>query len=315
MTVLSCIEKPMSRTGRVTGTEVTEERVFLVQSDTPFESGYTLYSSGLIPVYLSVHPTNPYSRMKDFTYSQPDGKLAYTVTVHYDNKPITQDDRNKEFLNPLDRPAKTKWDKRKEVVPMERDVHGNPIVNSAGEYFDPPPEKTETLWMLKVEKNVETRPTWLAEYEDAINDADLVIPGVFTAPKGCAKLVIDDLGDEMEENDITFFVLKYTLEFRKKPDPTNCYDGKDFSTSVTPTGWQMVALNQGLKQLQLTGSPPTLQMENMTDDNGDTLTAPYPLDLSGRKISGDTQEELLDAIRWLVWDQYESKDLSVLPLS
>jgi hypothetical protein len=314
MTVLSCIEKPMSRTGRVTGTEVTEERVFLVQSDTPFESGYTLYSSGLIPVYLSVHPTNPYSRMKDFTYSQPDGKLAYTVTVHYDNKPITQDDRNKEFLNPLDRPAKTKWDKRKEVVPMERDVHGKPIVNSAGEYFDPPPEKTETLWMLKVEKNVETRPTWLAEYEDAINDADLVIPGVFTAPKGCAKLVIDDLGDEMEENDITFFVLKYTLEFRKEPDANQCYDGTDPGTVSTPTGWQLVALNQGLKELYEDESGDSV-LRNMTDDDGDLLTAPYPLTPEGAKITGATASERRDEINWLVWDQYESKDLSVLPLS
>lgn len=327
MTIIRCEEEELTREGAVSGVETSEKRTFIVESNSVRESIYTIVSSPIVQaavsggplIYLSVHPQHPYSFVKSATYTaHPEGRKFYRLIVNYDSKPITQQDRNRKVLNPLERKAITRWDKRKEMIPADRDIYGNPLVSVPGEYFDPPPERAETIWIYRVEKNVPVPPTWLADYEDSVNDAVMYIYDrdgnqIYTIQKGCGKLIIDDMGDMKEENEVEFVTFKFSIELKTRPAITfnggvpTTRDGTDPTTPIQPDGWDLIALHHGFKELDSGGN-----LINIKDDEDATITAPYPLDDAGAKITGATAAERRANIIFLVWDQFQKKDFSVL---
>lgn len=320
MAVLQFRERRARRSGSATGVEFTDNRVFLIKTDSMVESSASLYAYGVTPRYLDpISPAFPYLTMRKFSYTQP-ASLWYEITCEYSSGPISQEDHNRAIANPLSRPALTRWDKRKETVPADRDIDGQPKVNTAGEAFDPPPEKTETIWIYRVVKNLPLPPTWLADYEDSVNDQTMRIyerdgTPIYTILRGGAKLVIDDLGDLHEENGVEFYQFKFSLELKLRPDiyvgsggKMNTRNGQSPTAEVIPEAWQTVGLNHGLKEIK------SGVLTNMTDDDGSTLTAPYPLTETGAKVTGSNVAARRNAVIFLVWDDLKHKDFSVLPM-
>ncbi len=324
MTILSCAEVPFTRKGDADGVTVNDNRRFLVKSDSAHESIFTIGSSAvfrtamtgssILDPYLSGHPQNPYAYCKKIDYANEGGRTAYQVGAYYDSKPITRDDRDRAILNPCDRRAKYRWDKKKTTTTRFYDVEGKAVCNAAGEWFDPPPEKEETNWIFRVEKNLPVTPAWLGDYEDTVNDADITIFGGILVPKRCARFVIDDLGTEHEENGFTFFTVKFSLELKRAPvayvgsGTANIRDGQDPTMVFPPTGWALYCLYQGLKVKKSVGST---ERVNMKDDNSQSVTSPLPLDADGLRLVDPKPTTVI----YLAWRQYDDADYSVFPLN
>ena len=138
MAFISAGEIPERRTGSVTGTIAKETRVFKAKSNSGYESTFTAVASGLSPSFLDIHPQNPYVTCRELEVRQTDGKWGYEVTAQYSSEALSREEKERGVLDPTDRRAIHKWDKRRSTIAQIRSYNGNAIVNAAGEYFDPP---------------------------------------------------------------------------------------------------------------------------------------------------------------------------------
>ncbi len=312
-TPLAANEVAGSRGGKVTGVQGDESVTWLMRTNSAFETMATLFAYGVLPAYLSPHPQAPYATLREFSYKPVtetnSGVGAYDVTANYSSAPLSQDDRDKAILNPTERPAKITVKANKVMEAYDRDRDGKAITNAAGDPFDPPLERAVPRWVFSVVKNVAEVPLWFLEYEETVNAADFDIKGV-TVTKGCAKLSGITISDEMVENGFDFLQLAFEVEVKAAPPGTNVRKGWEPTDTYTPDGWTTILLNQGLRQRVPGGGSGTYEIENMTDKNGDQLTAPGLLDENGEQITNPYETAI-----FLAWETLNEKDFSVLPVT
>jgi hypothetical protein len=162
----------------------TRRRQWLVMTDSRVYNESAVLQEGVIagnfPVpYVSVFPDEPAYLCKRLTARQEkNSPLHWIVTAMWDTKPWDDDDDE----NPLDRRAKIRWSTVKYQKAVEKDRDGEAILNSAGDYFDPPPLKDVSRWTATVSKHLPAVPTAILDYADKLNDADWAIQGV-TVPQ------------------------------------------------------------------------------------------------------------------------------------
>lgn len=192
----------------------TRRRSWLVFTDTrAYDEGQLLLdgiSGGTFPTpYLSTHPDDARFLCKRLAGKQDTrSPLHWRVTADYDTKPWDNDDEE----NPLDRRTKVSWSTVKYQKAIEKDRDGEAILNSAGDYFDPPPLKDVSRWTATITKNLDAIPTAIFDYPDAINDADWTLQGI-TIPQHTAKIIGIQISDLQKEGDVEFYTFTYTVEF------------------------------------------------------------------------------------------------------
>ncbi len=310
---LAANEIPGQRSGGITGVQGDETVVWLMQTTSAFETMASLFAYGVLPAYLSPHPQAPYATLRELTYKPAAptnvGHGAFHVTGKYSSAPLSQDDRDKAIQDPTARPAKITVKSSKVMEAYNKDVDGYFICNAAGDEADPPLERPVSRWVFSVVKNVPSVPVWFLEYEEATNDADFTIKGV-NVLKGCAKLSGITISDDMTENGVSFLQLAFEVEVRAAPTGINVIDGRTPAdkTAFTPEGWTTLLLNQGLRERD-PDSP--IAVTNMTDANGDQLTAPTLLEADGTKMANPDSSSAI----YLAWRTLPEKDFSVLPVT
>lgn len=311
-TPLAANEVPGTRSGNLSGVEGAESVTWLMQTNSAFETMFTLEAYGVLPAYLSPHPQATYATRREITYKPAvatnAGVGAYHVTAKYSSAALSQTERDKQVLDPRDRPARIVVKSRKVMEAYDKDISGNPVVNAASDYFDPPPERPVTRYVFSVSKNVAVVPLWFLEYEEAVNNASFSIKGV-TVGTGCAKLSDIAISDDMVENGFDFLQLSFEIEVRKAPSGGTFKDGSSSTRprpSYTPNGWTTVLLNQGLYQFDADD-----KLVRCTDENEANAVSPKLLDASGTQIANPAPA---DAV-FLCWENHALKDFSVLPLT
>lgn len=157
-----------------------------------FSSGHTLTDchfdcfsaddgSTSIPNYGSLHPQTSYARVARVEPKETNSRLIWNVEVAYD------EDRDR-TSSPTSEPADLRFGVRTERVVIWQDKDGNPIVNSAGQWFDPPIVKDVHYLTLAVVRNVTSYDPELAQdYMDTVNSDTVVIAGL-TLSEGQARL-------------------------------------------------------------------------------------------------------------------------------
>ena len=308
---LAANELPGHRAGSVANGVIEETVVWLMQTNSAFESMATLIAYGVLPEYLDPHPQSPAATLRKLTYKTAaptnTAKGAFHVTANYSSAPLSQDDRDKAIQDPTARPAKIAVKAKQVMESYNKDIDGYFICNAAGDESDPPLERPVTRWVFSVMKNVAVIPAWFLDYEEAVNDADFEIKGVIVT-KGCAKLSGITISDDMVENDITFMQLAFEVEVKAAPTGINVKDGRDPETDFTPEGWTTLLLNQGLRERD-PDSP--IKVTNMTDYNGDQLTSPALLEADGSKMENPDSSSAI----YLAWKTLNARDFSVLPVT
>ncbi len=145
--------------------------------------------------------------------TQDDGApRKWTIEAEYSSKPIKE---NESEENPLNRPARIRWRTANYRQAIWKDINDKAILNSAGDYFDPPVEVDRAYWTVSVSKNVADVPTFMLDYENAVNNAAITIGGVVIGQYE-AKISDIEVSELKIEGDYQYFEFSYTLERRRE---------------------------------------------------------------------------------------------------
>jgi hypothetical protein len=176
--------------------------------------------------------------------------------------------------NPLDQPAEIAWTFAPFESIADEDVNGDAIVNSAGDYFDPPVMKDDSQPVLTITRNEPTfDPLLAAECRDKTNDA----PFLGSAP-GTVK-VMDISGDRQWNAQCQWYwKVRYEFKFDKKT-------------------WTRTLLDQGVMELDPGGTH-----QQVIQNSGVPSASPSLLDGSGHVLAHGSPPVYLD------FDIYEPID-------
>lgn len=291
--------------GRVAGAELDYSRPYdstsrlqwLAVTNSNADSEATVYQygldNGILPLpYVSPHPTLNGHYCRSVKVRQASGApRQWTIDAEYSSAP-TKDGENEE--NPLLRPAKIQWRTNQYRQAIDKDITGKAILNSAGDYFDPPVEVDRSRWTASVSKNVATVPGYLLDYADAINNNSFFISGL-SVEQYTAKVQDISISELKIEGDVLYYEFSYSLEFRREK-------------------WQpFEVLDQGMrhKVLLTEGGQTVSHLEHILDAGKPRrpVSSPVLLDGQGQKLNNPNPSNAF----FQKFTVYYARSFSVLP--
>ena len=244
------------------GIEVKYVRVYRVTTDDATDTAEDILSHASCPGWGNYHPDNTHAFVKSRTATnEAFSKKVWIATIQYSTS-------SKEYQSsPLDDPAKVTWDTEQFQRVAFKDKDGDAIVNSATDFYDPPPERDDSRWAVVVSKNVAAVPTWLIDYQDAINSVPFVIGGL-TIAAYAAKMQAIRICDIQWRESVSFYVLTMTITLAK-------------DTHI------LKVLDQGFNKLVSGSGGDTLTKIFIPDADGTDVeaTTPVLLDGSGAQLT------------------------------
>ena len=172
--------------------------------------------------YVDAHPTLPAFICKNLSITQDKSSpLIWEATATYSSRPVSNLDLQvQEAPDPILRPAEISWATVSYQKACLKDINGKPIVNSAGDTFDPPVEFTLNRYCATVTKNLLVVPGWLLDYESAVNSDAYVIDGLSVPAEKSriSGLTISALKREKIAAGIEFFyrTVSFRIEFARE---------------------------------------------------------------------------------------------------
>jgi len=248
-------------------------------------------------------PLNNFLFLKTLTPSPTESRDIWNVRADYEqtSAPFGR------IENPLELPAKVSWSSEAYTAPVVSafDESGDktiPIVNSAGQPFDPPLTEPRRTLVGTVTYNSETfNPIEAEQFQESVNDAPAII-GNITVLERMAK-IIEFVGEEQEFEGIDFFAVTIKVQLNTNQTIKKVEGGDDI---VVAQGWDREVLDQGLFELT-TADPPKLV--RMSTDDGEQVTEPIKLNGEGKKLDPQTADPI-----FLAFKTNRQKDFSGLRL-
>jgi hypothetical protein len=217
-----------------------------------------------------------------------DNPRVWEVRVTYGPSDI-EDDEVAE--NPLERPADISMSFAQFTRVCEKDINGKGIFNSAGYYFDPPPEIDDSRPVLVISRNEAAFNAALAmQYQDAVNSDSF-----FGASPGQAKIGTIT-SERVIENRFRYWRTTYEIHFRRE-------------------GWKMAILDRGKRQKALNGEEGDVEYIQARNSSGQIMHGAYvtdavPLDGQGRELRPATPT----TAKYKEFDVYKLMPFSALGL-
>lgn len=260
--------------------EATYTRVYTVQDSVSITEADVLTAPGL-PGFGDGHPDNFTARVLALAPQQVDGTdKVWECTVSYSTlaPPETEDENEAE--NPFAKPVDISYRSTKITLPVEKDIHDDPIVNTALKSYDPPLERQYTLPTIVFVKNEPTFNWSTAfQYTDKTNSVE--IGGASPGTVLCDISAQNKFTSEIEYWEVTY-------EFT--------YD---------PRGWDPDVLEQGTQQLDGGQHIPC------EDKNGSPVTEPVPLDAVGVQVPPSSLPGAAKFTNWEIYERVDFNDLSL----
>lgn len=241
-------------------------RAFLVRSDTADENIVAVrYASG-VPAAGAAHPhdARAYLIRKQVAQatSTEDGRKLWIVTCNY---ATLKKEQKKKLTHPLDRPYEIDWVGETFQTIAEKDIFGKGIMNSAGQYFDPPIQVDDVRPVLTITRNEATFDGSLAEqYQNSINNAPFFGGAAYTVKCKSikAKRVIEEFAaSEGSEVEVEFWTVTYEFHYNRDT-------------------WWLPPLDQGRYELDSGGD----KLVSIKDSDGAAVNDPVPLDGAGHQV-------------------------------
>lgn len=272
--------KPATRSGRNTKGQRVYQRTYILSSTDIAENEYDVGSHPSLPYIGEVHDVDTAAFCYDLEVKQTAGYVGWEVTAFWSTEwELAQ--------VPTDDPAIIEWDSEQFQKVAVFDRNGRAILNSAGDFFDPPIMMDDSRRLCMIQKNLAVVPSWILSYKDAINIAGFTVDGLSVAAE-TAKVQAVRVGSIQSRNGTTFRTVSLTL----------CID---------EDGWDLSPLDQGFRQIGYDGS-----LENIRNPgDNERPSSPVPLDGAGRVLANPSP---LNAV-YIPADVYKLKDFTVLPLS
>lgn len=236
------------------------QALYRVVSDDPLESPQSVRTAAGLPVLGDAFPTDVSAFVRRRKARRLDStRLVWEVDIEYEF--------GLEAL-PENDPAIIRWTSSLERVPAIKDINGEAIVNSAGDYFDPPPEKDLPIWTISIQFNASSIPTAIISYAGSVNDGAITIDGMSVAAEQ-AKIVGLDIGERQERNDIEFRTITLSIAVADDGDSS--------------LNWDLSLLDQGFRIKDGTDLKDILIEDE--DGNKNRPSCPVLLDGNGAKLT------------------------------
>lgn len=197
--------------------------------------------------------------------------------------------------DPTQEPPAYEWTSETKEVALVVDIEGDPILNSVGLPFDPPPT-TPIAWpVLRYSRNELTYDRdEKAQYFYKTNTTEFL--GAGPGKVLCKPIT----GSSRYIGPYRFFRVNYEFHFAKE-----IHEPDDLPQMMGVLDWKLWLLNAGLSKLGDDGEP-----EIIMDKFGSPISTPQPLDVNGLPLS-KANIETLGAI-FFDFTIYKSIDLNTL---
>lgn len=246
MADVRAIYGPMTKEQEITVglTDTRIKEVYIVEFGGLQDTYQKVLSANLggkrIPPLFEAHPEMTQSQVVSIHPKQV-SHTVWRVTVTYSSSPGQPtpfpDD-------PFLRPADVRVEDEVALEEMITDANGDPVQNSAGDPFDPPPQREASEMILHFAWNASFYNLNVAEaYRNAVNADELTIHTLvqdFVFPVGTAKLRGTIRAALKTENNTTFWRLQGTIRMRL-PIPNEAAGAQ----------WDAEVLDQGFRYLHL----------------------------------------------------------------
>lgn len=256
----------------------TYTRELIFTSDTPNDDEVTVGNQPQVPAIGSSHPNDLFAWLQSIEVDNYAPYAGWKVTLNYSSERELSED-------PTQDPALTEWDGEQYQRPLVVDKDGDIVCNSAGDPFDPPIMRDDSRLISTTVKNMASVPTWIMAYADAVNSDAFTLDG-FSVGVGQAKMQRPRVSKPQIRNNIQFREVTFVIQYREE-------------------GWLSEPLDVGFRKLD--GSARV----NITDNNGDFVTAPVPLDGAGDVLADPSPTNNVT----LSFTQYTTLPFSALPLT
>lgn len=267
---------------------------YRVYSNNPQESANAVRSA--LPAIGTGYGGDPDAIVKTRTADRiEESRLVWDCTVEYNFDP--SDPNAAQEIGPEADPTeefiKFRWTSQLYTKAVIKDRLGDAIVNSAGDYFDPPPEIEDVRWQVNVQANVTAVPLAVLDFAGAINDAAFTIDGVPVNEKA-GRIIAIDISELKLKNEIFYRTFTYTVEFRPS--------------------WDLELLDQGFRRSDYEGGPDGGygQVDILIPDedgNESRPSAPVLLDGFGQPLNNPSPDNAV----FLDFEVYDQIDFSQLP--
>lgn len=306
MSILSFKEINEARSGKETyqpdGTTVTERtKQWRVDTDSNATDDTAVMAHASAVKIGQSHPNHAAARCISRS-CQPESQPQKKQWLFLANYSTKWDIRE----NPLDDPALTEWSSVPYQKPVVEDIHGDAILNSAGDPSDPAAEIDDSRWTSVTSKNVaDSVPPWMFAYQDAVNSDTYTIDGKGISI-GEAKISAIHLGVTQTRNTVDYRVLTITIHYRGEGDDAGSsgYGSGSGGDEIEP--WDLSLLDAGMREKAAggSGSAGANELRNITNpEDGEFVTAPVPLDGSGAALANPAPDNAV----YLQFEVYRKK--------
>jgi len=195
-------------------------------------------------------------------------------------------------IDPLDEPPKRSWGSIVSEQPIDHDINGKPLVNTAGEPFDPPITIPVYDDVLRIVRNEATYDNFrMRRYRNSLN----MYPFMGWPALTCKMVEIS--AEEIVEADWTYYQVTYEIHMRADEDENG-----------NLVAWKRRVLNRGFRRFlrpEEEGYPGFIAIK---DAEGEPVSEPVLLNLEGNDVVDK------DNAVWLLFDVVKVADWRSLHL-
>lgn len=265
----------------------TLSEIWRVDTDSGSQTHRDIIAAAVLPGFLTAHASNPILSVRNYNFDQRLSPTAWEVRVEYSSEPLTQEEIDQQnYPNPVDRPPRIEWVTNDFVKPIYEDVNGHAILNSAGDYPDPPVEVDASRFEISIVADLAAIPSWVLTHRNVINSASITVQGL-AIPALAAKTRGLRISDLKVEGSYSYYTVSFGLELATEQE----------------INWRIRMLDQGMHELNADNVKVPIQLD------GEDAKQPVLLDGTGKAI---TNPQPSDAV-FLPYDGYVLRDLTVLP--
>lgn len=230
-----------------------------VTTDDPVNDGpYAIGSGTGLPVLGNTWPEDSSAYCYSLSVDSDEPPQGWTVTANYTSEYETNE-------TPTLAGPRISWSSTTVEVPIWITVESSPkaIVNSAGDFFDQVPTRSESRFTANITANFTSYGS-LLNLSDYINSGAISIDGVSIAAH-CGKLGGISVSEAKYQDGITYYECSYSVE-------------------VNPHTWLHQPLDCGFRALDSSGDMRVIRSDDLTpvanpallDGSGAVVTSPSP---------------------------------------
>lgn len=262
----------------------TYTRVFRLTTSSQTDNAFTVGSNGSLPVIGNTFPSDANAYCTDLDVQCVRGWRIWDVTATYSTERALN-------TTPTSDPTFITWDTEQFQKPAVQDKDGKAVVNSAGDAFLPPEQMDDSRRIVTVQKNLAAVPTWILDYQDAVNSDTFTIDGRSIAI-GEAKMQRVSVGPAEIRNGTAFRAVTFVIALRRD-------------------GWAYKLLDQGYNRIDTEAVGTGESKRTPIYIRGQLPTAPVLLDGNGQP----QKEPTTDSGVYLTFNVYKTRAFSSLPLT